>query len=335
MSSIYLFYVNVLSINIDKAGGYRHITGMRGIHPIGVVVRKTGLSDHVIRAWERRYEAVIPTRSDGNQRLYSDEDIARLQLLSKAVEQGARIGLIAKMSRAALKEMLGGRRTTTKVGAGTSGDDYQLRIDTALSIIESSLALELQQELGSWLVQYGITPVIESLIPSLMFEIGERWREGRLRIHNEHLATEAVRGFLGKALDGMGTPAGDRVVITATPPGETHDIGALLCALAAAAEGLEVVHLGADVPFPEIIHLSHKISAMVVMISIIFPGKEPRLVDGLRSLREMVPPDTYILIGGRGSAWYAAKTDEPGLECIESIHALRERLKDIQNQTSV
>ena len=40
-------------------------------HPIKVVARRTGLSAHVIRIWEKRYGAVEPERTDTNRRLYS------------------------------------------------------------------------------------------------------------------------------------------------------------------------------------------------------------------------------------------------------------------------
>ena len=43
-------------------------------HPIQVVVRRTGLSPHVIRVWEKRYDAVVPTRTPTNRRRYSDAD---------------------------------------------------------------------------------------------------------------------------------------------------------------------------------------------------------------------------------------------------------------------
>ena len=55
-------------------------------HPIKVAVRRTGLSAHVIRVWEKRYGAVVPARTAANRRLYSDEEIVRLQWLRQAVQ---------------------------------------------------------------------------------------------------------------------------------------------------------------------------------------------------------------------------------------------------------
>ena len=38
-------------------------------YPISVVVRRTGLTQDILRAWERRYEAVVPLRTPTGRRL--------------------------------------------------------------------------------------------------------------------------------------------------------------------------------------------------------------------------------------------------------------------------
>ena len=47
-------------------------------HPIQLASRRTGLTAAVIRAWERRYEAIRPSRSATRRRLYSDAEIEKL-----------------------------------------------------------------------------------------------------------------------------------------------------------------------------------------------------------------------------------------------------------------
>ena len=76
-------------------------------HPIQVVASRTGLSIHVLRAWERRYGAIKPQRSDGNRRLYSDEDVERLSLLKRATTAGRRIGDVAHLSLQSLVDLVG------------------------------------------------------------------------------------------------------------------------------------------------------------------------------------------------------------------------------------
>lgn len=86
-------------------------------HPIRVVVRRTGLTSHVIRAWERRYGAVTPHRTDGNRRLYSEADIRRLVLLNRVLQTGRSIGQIASLPEEKLLAYL------REDNDGSSGDE--------------------------------------------------------------------------------------------------------------------------------------------------------------------------------------------------------------------
>ncbi|MGF1612919.1 MAG: MerR family transcriptional regulator [Gammaproteobacteria bacterium] len=65
---------------------------------IGAVARMTGLSPDIIRAWERRYGVIEPTRTSTRHRLYSREDIGRLALIKNLVDLGHRIGTVGSLS---------------------------------------------------------------------------------------------------------------------------------------------------------------------------------------------------------------------------------------------
>ncbi|MEM9057315.1 MAG: MerR family transcriptional regulator [Pseudomonadota bacterium] len=70
---------------------------------IGTVSRLTGISQHTLRVWERRHEAVKSRRSAGGQRLYSSDDVERLTVLKALVDRGDRIGKIAAETTDALR----------------------------------------------------------------------------------------------------------------------------------------------------------------------------------------------------------------------------------------
>src|SRR6185312_15063414 len=74
-------------------------------YPVRLVALRTGLSPHLLRAWERRYRVVTPRRSEGGQRLYSDLDIERLAQLKRLVEGGHAISRIASLPLEALAEL--------------------------------------------------------------------------------------------------------------------------------------------------------------------------------------------------------------------------------------
>ncbi|MCG6888041.1 MAG: MerR family transcriptional regulator [Gammaproteobacteria bacterium] len=73
---------------------------------IGAVCRLTGLSQHVLRVWEKRYQVVTPARSESQRRLYRESDINRLTLLKSLVDRGQAIGSIADLDTAELQSRL-------------------------------------------------------------------------------------------------------------------------------------------------------------------------------------------------------------------------------------
>lgn len=71
---------------------------------IGTVARLTGLTDHTIRAWERRYGAVVAQRADNGRREYSTADLDKLSLLKMLIDHGVAISVIANDSIQELRE---------------------------------------------------------------------------------------------------------------------------------------------------------------------------------------------------------------------------------------
>ena len=98
----------------------------------------------MLRAWERRYGAVTPTRSDGGQRLYSDDDIRRLQLLATAVDGGRSIGLIADLSAPELEALIDeDRETPVHAPLGTITPNVEL-VEQGLGLIRDLKVIDLE-----------------------------------------------------------------------------------------------------------------------------------------------------------------------------------------------
>lgn len=88
-------------------------------YQIGTVSSLTGIDAHTIRAWERRYGAIKPLRSETGRRQYDDRTIERLQLLKALVDCSEAIGQIAHLSDDALRERLA-RIAEHEVSLGTN-----------------------------------------------------------------------------------------------------------------------------------------------------------------------------------------------------------------------
>jgi two-component system, chemotaxis family, response regulator PixH len=75
-----------------------------GIYPIAVVARMTGIPASTLRHWERAFALVVPRRSEGGRRLYSDDDVARLRWLKERIDRdGLQAGVAHELLRRELQ----------------------------------------------------------------------------------------------------------------------------------------------------------------------------------------------------------------------------------------
>ena len=107
------------------------------LHPIQVVVARTGLTAHVIRVWEKRYGAVTPQRTETNRRLYSEDQIERLSLLRRLSETGHGIGFIAKLPTERLEKLLEEAVTVSSRNRRTEASGEPPALDRALDEIRA------------------------------------------------------------------------------------------------------------------------------------------------------------------------------------------------------
>jgi MerR family transcriptional regulator, light-induced transcriptional regulator len=243
-------------------------------HPIRVVSRRTGLTPAVLRAWEKRYGVVVPERSEGGQRLYSDDDVKRLSLLRRAVEEGRAISQVTGLSTEELEGLV---REDESERLRAPGPDL-LHSSTSgeiLSLAEKAVRdldpYGLERVLTRSAMSLPVITVLDEIVTPLLASIGTAWREGIYGPGHEHLATVQIRRFLEWLLGTVGQDHRAPVLVTATAAGERHELGALLSAVSGAAEGWRAVFLGPDLPAEEIALAAMRLEAEVVGLSAVDP----------------------------------------------------------------
>ena len=296
-------------------------------HPVRVVAQRSGLSTHVLRAWERRHQVVSPARSDGGQRLYSDADIERLTLLRQLTSHGGAIGQLAQLPREELARLARADQAE-RVGEGAAegeGEAARWR-ESALRAIEALDGVSLRRQLERGVVALGVHPFLDRVVTPVLIEVGQRWRSGAMGIAHEHLATAVFRQVLGWVRET--TEAGTRgpSVIVATPSNQVHEGGALLVAATAAAEGWRVVYLGADLPVAEIAATAQRTRAQAVALSLIHPTGDASLGGELAALRRALPAELPLLVGGAAAESYRTEIEAADGEIVSQLTDLRSAL---------
>ena len=68
---------------------------------IGELSQRTGISPELLRAWEKRYGLLKPSRSPGGFRLYSDADEARIRRMRSHLASGVAAAEAARLAEQA------------------------------------------------------------------------------------------------------------------------------------------------------------------------------------------------------------------------------------------
>lgn len=307
-------------------------------YPIRLVAVRTGLTPHVLRAWERRYGVVSPGRTEGGQRLYSDLDIERLRLLRRLTDGGHAIGWIASLPIAELARL---DEETAKDGAALS-DEEGSRADeaeetrsgrvgesiaAALRATRGLDSVELQAVLEQAAVMLGVPVFIDEVVAPALMRVGHGWAEGSVSVAQEHMATAVFRRVLGWLFRVYEVRGSAPQLVVATPPGQVHELGALMVATSAAAEGWAVTYLGPDLPVADLLSAVGQTGARAVAVSALYVPSGADLLAALREMRAGLPERVPLLVGGAATQGVETEAKAAGALVIKSLPELRAMLR--------
>ncbi len=280
-------------------------------------MRRTGLSAHVIRIWEKRYNVVTPSRTGTNRRLYTEADIERFQLLQRAIQSGHSIGNIAALPNERLVKLADSLPHTRDVAVTAPKENSGAAlIEECIEATRKLDGAQFEATLQRASIRLGNHGLLEQVVAPVAQAIGELWRDGTITAAHEHFASAAIRVFLGHASRPFALPANAPQLVVATPAGQLHELGAVMVAAAATDLGWRVTYLGTSLPAAEIAGSAVQNHARAVALSIVYPGDDEHLPEELEKLRRYLPAGIKIMVGGRAAEKYGE-----ALKRIGAMHA--------------
>jgi len=253
---------------------------------IGELSRRSGVSPELLRAWERRYGLLEPTRSAGGLRLYSAADLDKVRTMQQHLAEG-----LAAAEAAALAT-----ETRPRVDRDVVYSPVAARrdLDASLSAFDEARAHAVLDELLSTATLDSI--LSDVLIPFLR-ELGERWEREEITVAQEHFASSVLRGRLLGLARGWDHGIGPRVLL-ACAPGERHDLGLIAFGLALRARGFRILYLGADTPIESIAQTARAARPHVIVVSAISAERFQEIAGALTELAA----EYRVYLGGAGAA---------------------------------
>jgi MerR family transcriptional regulator, light-induced transcriptional regulator len=262
---------------------------------IGELSRRSGVSPDLLRAWERRYGLLNPTRSSGGLRLYSESDVQRVLAMQQQLAAGLAAAEAASAATAHATEL----RTTADTASARE------ELEAALLAFDDTRA---HAAFDSLLARFSLDTVLGEVVLPYLHELGERWERGEISVAQEHFASSLLRGRLLGLARGWGQGLGPTALL-ACAPGEQHDLGLIAFGIALRARGWRILYLGPDTPLDSLAEAARSSDPEVVVVSAVDPRSLSAASDDLVALAR----EHRFAVGGAAAA---------GLDLGEGIHLL-------------
>jgi len=261
-----------------------------GVLRIGELSRRLGVSDHVLRAWERRYGLLRPVRTTGGFRLYSEADLDRVRRMQAYLAQGLSA---AEAARAAVDG-------EPPAGTGAGGPAHQDVLAAAAATLAAALDefdepaahTVLDRLLGTLTVE----TVLRDVVLPYLRALGDRWERGDVSVAQEHFASNLIRGRLAGLAQGWGHGHGPRAIL-ACVPGELHDIALLAFGIVLNRNGWRIEYLGASTPLDDLLRMARAQRPDIIVLVGTGPERFGGLTDDLVRLANVAP----IALAGSGA----------------------------------
>lgn len=304
---------------------------------IAAVERDTGIAKDTLRVWERRYEFPKPLRDANDDRAYPIDQVEKLRLLKRLLDQGHRPGRIVQLPIEELRQLNTKPVIEKEISHSHNSAISQDEMTRYLDLLRSHQTEALRLALSTTMMKIGLDRFVIELVAPLIKNIGEYWADGKIEIHEEHLFTEQIKHLLRTAISSV--PRGHtgqhldlarpRILLT-TFPQEQHSLGLLMAEALMALEGCVCVSLGTQTPILEIAQAARAQKADIVALSFSSQINQNQVLDGLKELKSKLAPGVEIWAGGDNQA--LRKRPPEDIKILTALYDIAQNVKAWRNE---
>lgn len=308
------------------------------LYSVKTICQLTGLNEHTLRAWERRYQVVTPHRMDNGRRVYSLADLEKLKLVTLLVRKGFLIGNIAAGTMESLSALVNDAQAIPSEQSARSGrmQEYSTRLKRHLQAYDMLTVHSILQQAR---LEHGVKDFLSSLIVPLIRDIGEMVNSGELGIGHEHAYSAVVRSELTQLLylftqthshPFHARQVSAKIFAIGTNEGNQHEFGALISAVYCAFHGFPVYYFGANMPALAMAEAAKAVGANCILLGLpsmtLMP---PQVIDRyVRELKSDMPSICQLWVGGQ---FTESMLSDRSIRKLSSLIELDELLESIRN----
>jgi DNA-binding transcriptional MerR regulator len=239
---------------------------------IGAVARMTGILEATLRVWERRYDFPKSARTSGGHRLYSQQDVSRLQWVKTRIDEGMQVSH-------AIRALLHAETEGTFVPISSAPPVSGLRVieeGSSTSAFHEQLLDALVKHnidganhiIGEAQILYPLERIILEIIGPTLYAIGKAWEQNKIDVATEHLATNHLRHYLLMWMRTGPPPYAINPALLACAPGELHEGSLLMLAVLLRRLRWPVLYLGQTMPLDSLsIFIEDLVPSVVVFVA--------------------------------------------------------------------
>ncbi len=270
-------------------------------YTIKVLSERTGVRPVTLRAWERRYDLLDPDRLDNNYRLYSERDIQIICWITHRLDEGLTISSAVREYKDLRGQGIWPESLPSVIIPTPSKKPqhppkvFAEKLYQALVIHNQSEAKNIIDSIQS---MFDINIIFFEIFYPVLYEIGEAWARGEIRIATEHFASNFIRGILLNLLQAFPVYSAAPKLLIGCAPEEYHEIAPLMLSVLLRREGYQVEFLGADLPVDDMVLYAEDVLPAMIILSASFEYSARPLFK-MQAMLDKLPLQPKLGFGGR------------------------------------
>ncbi|MGH6781926.1 MAG: MerR family transcriptional regulator [Sphingomonadaceae bacterium] len=283
------------------------------LFPIREVARLTGVNPVTLRAWERRYGLIQPTRTESGHRLYSRTDIDTVHRILDWIERGVAVSKVGRiLARDALLS-----EPDAALGAEVEWEQWRGQLRQAISAFDDR---QLDRLYGQIFSAYPLAVVFQDILIPLWQALLRH--QGRFGQASEWLFFDNfLRSRTAQRLQMAAAAPMPRVLLAAVA-GECRELELLVAGLLMSGEKQAVKVLGVGQPFDELTLICEKTQPRALVL---FSNRAPSSELPLRLKRLALTLDCPLLLAGDASDLAQESLAGSSIGCLGNEGRLMQR----------
>ena len=289
------------------------------LFPIREVSRLTGVNPVTLRAWERRYGLIQPTRTESGHRLYAMADIERVHSILGWIDRGVAVSKVGKiLAKTAPLQALAHLIPNELVQADYA--QWQEQVKVAVSAFDE---VQLEQVYGQIFSSYPLTVAFQDILIPLWQQLLQR-HEGFGQTSEWLFLDGFLRSRVLQRLLLVRVMQPRRVIVAALND-QCRELEVLLTALFLSSVDSAIQVLALGQPFDELTLICERVKPQaLVLVSSHAPAPElPRRLNRLA-----MSLDCQLMLAGDASDLAQESLNGSSIGCLGSEGmVMRQRLK--------